>query len=439
MKKANRIYCSTVVLFSMMCTIIHAQPRAQWRGPERNGIFPETELLKEWPASGPEKIFSVSGIGKGYSSAVLADDVYYVTGLKDKMDHLTAINQEGEIQWQEIYGTGWPDSFQDTRCTPTVDEDRIYVISGTGEAACYTKDGTRLWRVNVDSIYESKWHIWGVSESPLIVDNMMLCTPIGESAAMVALDKYDGSIIWASEPVFGKRSYVSPILFEYKDTRLILAKSSINLFAVDPLTGEIPWSFDYASLELEFDEGETDTEEEESEDEEEEEEDIEMGWIMTNTPVFHKDEIFITAGYDLPAAKLKLSPDHDSVKLLFTDRTFDTHHHGVVLVDGYLYGSNWYNNKQGRWICMDWTTGEIKYVDQWNTKGNIQYADGLLYVYEDRGTVGLVKPSPDGFEVISSFSISEGRGPHWAHLGIYDGKLLVRHGEVLMVYDIKQK
>ena len=88
---------------------------------------------------------------------------------------------------------------------------------------------------------------------------------------------------------------------------------------------------------------------------------------------------------------------------------------------------------------MVWDTGEIKFVDEWDTKGALIMADGMLYAYNERGNVGLVKPTPDGFEVISQFRITKGAGPHWAHPFIANGKLLVRHGEVLFVYDIKEK
>ncbi len=288
---------------------------------------------------------------------------------------------------------------------------------------------------------------------------MIICSPVGEKASLVALNKHDGSLIWSAKPVRGRRSYVSPILYEFNGIRLILAMSSTDLFAVNPENGNVEWSYDYAQLmseeeeeeeyeededeEYEEDEEEGDEfaeedEEEEYEDEEEEyEEDEDEGLIFTNTPVYHEDEIFITAGYNMPAAMLKLAPGGKSFSVKFVDHTFDNHFHGVVLVDGYLFGSNWYNNSKGRWVCMKWSTGEIKYVDAWKTKGNILYADGLLYVYEERGTVGLVKPDKNGFDVISSFRAPYGKGPHWAHLSIYDGKLIVRHGDVVMVYNIR--
>jgi hypothetical protein len=88
---------------------------------------------------------------------------------------------------------------------------------------------------------------------------------------------------------------------------------------------------------------------------------------------------------------------------------------------------------------MKWDTGEIMYESEWDTKGAMIMADGLLYCYNEKGNVGLVKPDPAAFNVISEFKITKGAGPHWAHPFIADGKLLLRHGDVLMVYDIKEK
>jgi len=137
---------------------------------------------------------------------------------------------------------------------------------------------------------------------------------------------------------------------------------------------------------------------------------------------------------------LELTPDGNDVKLKWSDPALDTHHGGVVLVDGYIYGSNWISNGMGNWICQEWETGKVMYDQKWYYKGSIIFADGLLYVYEEKqGNVGLVELTPDGFNVISSFRIEEGSGPHWAHMSIYDRKLFIRHGTVLFVYDLERK
>ena len=390
----------------------------QWRGPNRDGQFTDTTLLKSWPENGPELLLEVEKIGKGWSSPILAGDMIFTTGMIDTLDYLTAIDLQGNIKWQVPYGRSWNKSFPDTRSTATVEADRIYTQSGTGRLSCFEKaTGKEIWAVEVDKEFECEYHRWGNSETPLIVDDKIICTPGGAITSVVAFDKMTGKLIWQSKSLGGPRAYASATLYQYKDFRYILAVIGTDLIALIPETGEIVWNYKYYDSEM-WDQ---------------------PGLIWTNTPVFHENEIYLTMGYDYQAVMLQMDTLGQSVSEKFIDRTLDNHHHGVILYDGFLYGSNWYNNKRGRWVCMKWDTGEIKYVDEWDTKGSMIMADGLLYCYNEKGTVGLVKPNPEGFEVISEFTITQGAGPHWAHPFIADGKLLIRHGDVLMVYDIKEK
>ncbi len=401
-------------IFIVFILSVNAQV-TQWRGPNRDGHFADTTLLKSWPESGPKLILEVKKIGKGWSSPIWADGTIYTTGMIDTMDYLSSIDMQGNIKYQVSYGRSWNKSYPDTRSTPTVDGDRIYVQSGTGRLACINREtGDEIWAVDVDKDFESEYHTWGNSETPLIVDDKVICSPGGKKTSIVAFNKITGELVWESKSLGGERGYASACIYEYKNFRYILAVISTHLIALVPETGEIAWSYKYLNLEI-WDK---------------------TGLIWTNTPVFHEDEIFLTMGYNYPAVMLKMDSTGTSVSEKFTDHTFDNHHHGVIYYDGYLYGSNWENNRRGKWICMKWDTGEIKYVESWDTKGNIIMADGLLYCYNEKGNVGLVKPDPNGFDVISQFKITEGAGPHWAHPFIADGKLLVRHGDVLLVYDI---
>jgi outer membrane protein assembly factor BamB len=116
----------------------------------------------------------------------------------------------------------------------------------------------------------------------------------------------------------------------------------------------------------------------------------------------------------------------------------DTHHGHYVRVGEYIYGSNWLNNSQGNWVCLEWSTGEVMYETEWETKGPIAFADNRLYCWEERtGNLALVNPTPEKFDIVSTFKIEDGSGPYWSHPFIVDGKLLLRHGEVLMVFNIK--
>ena len=408
-------YILTVILITFLGLTLEAQV-VQWRGPNRDGHFTETGLLKEWPENGPEQVLEVEGIGNGWSSPIWADGMLYTTGMIDTLDYLTAINPDGSFKWQVAYGRSWNKSFPDTRSTPVVEGDRIYVQSGTGQVSCINKeDGATIWEVDVDKDFDGEYHIWGNSETVLICDDKVIVSPGGNETSIVALDKMTGEEVWQTRSLGGPRAYASATIYEWNGFRYILGIIGTDLMAIVPETGKIAWSYRY------WDPQKWD----------------QNGLIWTNTPVFKDNDIFITMGYDYPAVMLEMDSMGTSVVEKFVDHTFDNHHHGVILTDGHLYGSNWFDNKRGRWVCMKWDTGEIKYVADWDTKGAMIMADGLLYCYNERGNVGLVEPNPDGFKLISQFRIRKGAGPHWAHPFIADGKLLLRHGDVLMVYNIK--
>ena len=133
----------------------------------------------------------------------------------------------------------------------------------------------------------------------------------------------------------------------------------------------------------------------------------------------------------------ELSADGTKINLVWKQPVMDTHHGGVVLHDGYLYGSTWINNSQGNWVCVDWDSGDLMYEKKWNNKGSIISADDKFIIYEEkRGFVALVDPNPEDFQVISSFRHQQGSGPNWAHPVINDGILYIRHGETLSAYKI---
>jgi outer membrane protein assembly factor BamB len=159
-----------------------------------------------------------------------------------------------------------------------------------------------------------------------------------------------------------------------------------------------------------------------------------------NTPIYHDGQVYITSGYNAGGVMLKLSEDGSSIQELWKDDTLDTHHGGVILVDGHLYGANWQNNSRGKWVCLDWKTGKALYEQEWKCKGSILYAEGMLYCYEEKdGNVALVKATPEGFNPISTFQVTQGKERHWAHPVICDGRLYIRHGNVLLCYDVKAK
>jgi outer membrane protein assembly factor BamB len=403
-------------VFILLVIISVAQP-THWRGPNGDGKFTDAGLLKKWPDGGPQLVLKVEGIGKGYSSVIATDKYMFVTGMIDTLDYLSCITLDGKIKWKVPYGRSWKQSFPETRGSATIEGDRVYVISGTGQLACLNvEDGAIRWKVDVDKDYKSEWHIWGCSESPLIIDDKVICSPGGKQTSIVALDKMTGKLIWKSESVGGPRCYISPIIYEYKQFRYILAATGTDLIALEPASGKVVWTFKY------WDGAKWD----------------QPGLIWANTPVVKGADIFISMGYDYRNVMLTMSEDGKSVKEKWSNMVLDNHHHGLIELDGYVYGSNWISNGKGNWVCQDWNTGETKYETDWQNKGELVYADGLFYILEEKGgNVALVNPNPQKFDVISSFKLQGGSGPFWSHPFIANGKMYLRHGDVLFVYNIK--
>ncbi len=407
------------LLFIFSYPTLFSQEIIEFRGIERSGNFKESGLIKKWPEAGPELILKIEGMGKGYSHPILVDEIVFVTGIKyDTLDVLSAYNLNGEILWETAYGRSWTKSYTDSRSTPTCENGKIYVSSGTGQLNCIdAKTGKIIWQVDVITNFKGEIYDHGDAENPLIVNDLVVFTTGGDENTMVALSKTDGSLVWKTKSIGGPKSYGTPTLIHHYGKKLILTQTAENLIAINPENGEIIWHYNLIRYHL-HQQG--------------------VG-ANTNPPLYFNGEIFVTSGYDHPGIKLALSADGNSVSEIWKNDTIDTHHGGVVLVNGNLYGSNWQNNSKGRWTSVNWETGRTNWETEWFNKGSTIYADGLLYIYEEKsGNVALVEPSPEKSKIISTFKVTDGEGPHWAHPAIYDGKLFIRHGNSLMIYDIKK-
>jgi outer membrane protein assembly factor BamB len=419
-----RITFILIVFFLILRGLI-AQEISQWRGPERSGWYPDTGLLQQWPEEGPKLLWTATGMGKGFSSPAVTKDAVFITGMKDTTDYLMKLSKTGELLWEIPFGRSWYNSFPDTRCTPTVEDNRVYVISGAGIIACIDADsGEITWTFNAVEKFDGKWGDWGVCESLLLVDDKVIYTPAGPRTTMVALDKKTGETFWESASLNDSSAYVSPLLIEIVGRKIIVTLIARYLIGVDSDNGEIIWKFDYASLLPE--------------------ESLKVWpgapFTNTNTPLFSGNRLYITGGYDHPGAMFELSEDGSQINLMWTDATLDCHIGGVVLADGYIYGANWINNASGNWCCIDWNTGAPRWKEKWFTKGSVITTEGLLFCYEEKsGNVGLVRTNPERFELLSHFRITEGTGPFWAHPVIHDGALYIRHGDALMAFDIRSR
>jgi outer membrane protein assembly factor BamB len=391
----------------------------QFRGPNRDGKSAETGLLKKWPQAGPRLIWSVEGLGSGYSSAAIANGLVYTTGKHGADGYIFCFDLNGKQKWKKPYGPEWTKSYPATRSTPTVNDGRLYIFSGLGVVYCLdARTGTEIWSKDVATEFDGLFPRWGMSECLLVDGLKVIATPGGKKASVVALNKNTGDVLWACKELTEGSAYCNPVVFEYKGNRMIVTMLCDSVVGIDPETGKLLWRDC-------FDGYHTDR----------------SRVVNPNAPVYFDGCVYTTSGYDNGGAMVQLSTDPTKIVHKWVDRTLDVHHGGVVFVDGYVYGANFKSMTKGNWACLEWETGKVMFDTAWQgNKGSTIYADGMLYCYaETTGYVGLAKATPDGFETVSSFKITAGKGKHWAHLSISDGRLYIRHGDVMMVYDISAK
>jgi outer membrane protein assembly factor BamB len=416
----NSVFSKLILtlLFYSACMTIGYNQIYEWRGPGRSGIYDESGLLRMWPEGGPKLLWETWNMGDGYSSATVTESAVYVTGRRDSSDVLTALSLDGKKKWETVYGKAWMINHTGSRCTPTYYNGNIFLISGSGDIVCIgSDDGKILWSKNHYRIYESKPIMFGISESPLVVDNMVIASPGGKKASMVAFNISDGKVVWETEPLGQEPQYVNPKLIEYAGKKMIVTVMGTYIFAVDSKDGKVIWKVNYPEI------------------------NAANGRVMKNhatTPIYKDGYILIADGYNWVALKLKLSADGNSVEIVWENRNFDPQLGGVVLLGNNVYGSTHMSKPVDVWTCVDWTTGKTLWTAKWYSRGSVISADGMLYFFEEKsGHVALVKPDASKLAIVSEFQVTKGEGPFWAHPVISKGNLYIRHGDVLMVYQIK--
>ncbi len=394
-----------LLIFSSLC--LSAQHVTRWRGINGNGVYPETGLLKEWPADGPEIIWHFEGLGEGHSSPAFANNLVYLSGMIDKTGYVFALDLNGKLQWKVPYGEEFTESYPGTRSTPVIAGDLLYIYSGNGLLTCMdAKSGAVKWKKNSLSDFDGKNITWGVTETVLVDGDVVYLTPGGKKNNIVALNRFNGDLVWSSPGKGEKSAYCTPIVVEFPSRKLLVTHTADHILGLDASNGKLLWSYPQTNRYN----------------------------VHANTPVYHEGGLFCFSGYGQGGVKLTLSEDGSKVEKAWFNKDLDSRIGGIVLIDGYLYGSG---DVARQWRCVDWQTGEEKYASTEIGKGVVIAADGMLYCYSERGELALVKATPAGFNITGLTKVKLGTAQHWSHPVINDGRLYVRHGDALIAYKIR--
>jgi outer membrane protein assembly factor BamB len=401
----------------------------QWQGPDRNAVSKEKGLLQEWPKDGPPLAWKANGNGDGMGGVAVSRGRIYTTGDSDGSAWLFALNEaDGKQVWKAKVGRSGKlgNVFKPSgpRATPTVDGDRLYILNQHGDLVCFSTDGKEVWRTDYVKDLGGIVPVWGFSESPLVDGDKLICTPGAEDGTLMALDKKTGKPVWKCKVPEGRTgnrgflgtsgaAYASVIAVDFEGVRHYVSLTATTMVGV-AADGKLLWRYDRPSN---------------------------THRINCSTPVYHDGMVFAASAYDAGGGAAKLSKGDKgaiTAKEAYFSAKMKNHHGGVVLVDGYLYGSF----DPGILTCVEFKTGKVMWQERRPGKGSVVYADGRLYCRNEgrQGAVYLVEADPKKYVERGRFDQPDRtKEQAWAHPVVSNGKLYIRDQSVLLCYDVKAK
>lgn len=401
----------TVVYVLITAKALCAHDWPQFHGPRRDNLSLETGLLDRWPAQGPKLLWTARGMGQGFASVAVAQGCIYTTGNIGGNTVITCLTRDGRPKWTVKNGPAWKRSSPGTRGTPTIDQGRLYHENAVGDVVCLdAQSGRLIWSHNILKAFQGRNIEWGLSESLLIDGNRVICTPGGQAAGVVSLDKPTGKTVWICPDTKDRPGYASPIVFEHQGLRQIVLFMAKSVVGVHAETGRLLWQVKH---ETPFDEN-------------------------INRPVFY-DGIVIVASRSsgARALRLRVAGNQVAVEQAWTSDLLEPQHGGMLLLDGHIYGAC-RQARLGPWVCLEAASGKRLYAKEGVGTGSLTYADGHIYALNQKGIMALIKATPTRFGIISQFRLPpNGRGPTWAHPVVSNGCLYIRHDDFLYCYDIR--
>ncbi len=396
-----------------------------FRGPQRTAVAPDQNLLQEWPKGGPKLVWTAKGAGRGYASVAVVGGRIYTLGdglstANDQDEYLTCFDQKsGQQIWKTKTGQPWTEGksdWQNSRSTPTVDGNLVYVVTPHGQLiCCETASGKEVWRKDLKKDFGgSKGDAWGYSESVLVDGNQVVCTPGSEKNTMVALNKKTGDVIWTtSNPGDRGAGHASIVISEVGGKRVYVQTTASGAIGVSAKEGALLWTYP-----------------------------IDKTTAVIPTPIVKGDLVFMVAGYRRGGALLRQVPGPGGTikaeEIYGLKTELANKHGGVVLVGDYLYGDS---DDQGIPYCAELMTGEVKWKKRGSgrSSASVIAADGRLYIRYSDGTLSLAKADPNDHVEVGSFKIpGSGERPSWAHPVIVDGMLYLREQDSILCYDIRE-
>jgi len=393
---------------------------SQWKGPKRDGLSPDTGLLKEWPAGGPPLTWKATGIGTGFSSVSIHDGKIYTMGEANNAFNLIALNAaDGKILWTTKI-SDLPEKtvknerdYPGPRGTPCTDGSLVITLAPYGELLCVdAATGKEKWKKHAGKDFGAGGRSdWMYAESPLLDGDNVVFSPGGSKGTVAALKKATGDPVWQSSEFTDAACYSSLTPAEIGGKKQYLILTANHVAGIESSTGKLLWKIERKGK-----------------------------VAVIPDPVYKDDIVFVSSGYGLGCNGYKVTGGADGFKVeeVYSGPQIINHHGGVLLVGEHLYELDDKNKLK----CAEIKTGKVVWEDPSVGKGSIAFADGHLIVRSEKkpGTIALVEATPTGYKEKGRFDQPDrSKTAAWAHMVVFGGKLYIRDMDVLLCYDVKAK
>jgi len=427
MKIILKRFFNPLVIALLCLSNVYAQDWPQYLGPNRNSESDQKSMLRSWPESGPEVLWTVN-IGIGYGGAVIKDGKVYLLDRDDKVgDNMRCFElSTGKELWNFSYDAPGSVMFPGSRSVPLVDNAHVYSSGPYGDLYCIDVNTHKpVWNKNIWTDFGGgEIPRWAITQCPLIYGDLLIVASQAPDAGMLAYDKMSGNLKWKT-PTFGAVGYVSPsaVKISGEDHIVMISASGGGrgepqtggkVVGIEPLTGKILWEYDNWKCRIPapsaFDAG--------------------------------NGKVLIVGGYEAGAAMLQVEKKADNsygVKELFKTVEFGAHTKPPVMHNGYFYAQYTTNERRDGLVCMS-MDGEI----MWKTKreplfdkGSMIDVDGLILATDGNKSLFLIEPDPTAFKPLASAEMLE-PGQNWAPIALSDGKVLIRDQSRLMCVKVAE-
>jgi outer membrane protein assembly factor BamB len=384
---------------------------AEWtdfRGPNRDGVYRQTSVLTSWPAGGLQPIWR-QPIGGGYASFVIAAGKAYTIEQRRGNETVAAYDV---ATGRELWTNSWPALFQESmggdgpRATPTWDEGRLYALGASGELRCLdAATGEVTWSKNILTDNGAGNLTWGMSASPLVVDDKVIVLPGGRNGkSVVAYHKRTGERIWSA--LDDPQAYTSPMAVTLAGQRQLLIVSAERILGLRIEDGALLWDYPWTTM---------------------------YGINSAQPVVVDPSHVFVSAGYDHGSALLEITgrDGRFSARPVWENRNLKSRFNSAVLHEGHIYGFD-----EGIFACLDARTGERTWKAGRYGYGQVLLAGGHLIVTTESGDLVLLRAAPERHEELARFAAVEGKT--WNHPAISEGILLVRNTREMAAFRLSR-